>query len=62
MKVLVIGAGGKTGKLVVQRSLAAGHTVTALVHADEEHNDKEHFLRPSTSFTVTPATRLASIR
>ena len=43
MKVLVIGAGGKTGKLVVERAVAAGHQVTALVHADEEHKDKEHF-------------------
>ena len=43
MKILVIGAGGKTGKLVVERALAAGHTVTALVHTDEEQKDKEHF-------------------
>ena len=43
MKVLVIGAGGKTGKLVVQQAVLAGHQVTALVHADEEHKDKEHF-------------------
>ena len=32
MKVLVIGAAGKTGRLVVDRALAAGHTVVALVH------------------------------
>lgn len=32
MKVLVIGAGGKSGQLVVERALAAGHSVTALVH------------------------------
>ena len=43
MKTLIIGAGGKTGKLVVERALAAGHQVTALVHADEEHKDQEHF-------------------
>ncbi len=43
MKVLVIGAGGKTGKLVVDRALAAGHQVTALIHANEEHQEKEHF-------------------
>ncbi len=41
MNVLVIGAGGKTGKLVVERALAAGHQVTALVHADGEHKDGE---------------------
>ena len=35
MKILVIGAGGKSGRLVVERALAAGHTVTALVHSAE---------------------------
>jgi putative NADH-flavin reductase len=39
MKVLVLGAAGKTGILVVKRALAAGHTVTALIHAHED--DKE---------------------
>jgi len=41
MKVLVIGAAGKTGRLVVERAAAAGHQVTALVRrADEyEHPD-----------------------
>lgn len=43
MKVLVIGAGGKTGRLVVEQAVHAGHQVTALVHADEEHKNKEHF-------------------
>lgn len=32
MRVLVLGAGGKTGDLVVKRALDAGHTVTAFVH------------------------------
>ncbi len=32
MNVLVIGAAGKTGNLVVERALAAGHAVTAFVH------------------------------
>lgn len=32
MRVLVLGAGGKTGDLVVERALAAGHTVTAFIH------------------------------
>ena len=31
MNVLIIGAAGRTGELVVERALAAGHTVTALV-------------------------------
>ena len=32
MNVLVIGAAGKTGNLVVERALAFGHAVTAFVH------------------------------
>lgn len=32
MKVLVLGAGGKTGSAVVQQAVAAGHQVTAFVH------------------------------
>lgn len=32
MKVLVIGAAGKTGRLVIDRALAAGYSVKALVH------------------------------
>ena len=31
MKILVLGANGKTGRLVVEQALAAGHTVTAFV-------------------------------
>ncbi len=42
MKVLVIGAAGKTGKLVVERAVAAGHTVTALVHQHEDPNDHKN--------------------
>lgn len=42
MKVLVIGAAGKTGRLVVDRSLAAGHSVKALVH-DTESLEKTPF-------------------
>ena len=33
MNVIVFGAGGKTGSLVVEKALAAGHTVTAFAHA-----------------------------
>ena len=40
MKVLVIGAAGKTGRLVVDRALAAGHKVVALVHSPEQ--DEKH--------------------
>ncbi len=32
MKVLVIGAAGKSGRAVVEHALSAGHDVTAFVH------------------------------
>ena len=35
MKVLVIGAAGKSGRAVVQQALGAGHDVTAFVHKTE---------------------------
>jgi uncharacterized protein YbjT (DUF2867 family) len=35
MKVLVIGAAGKTGRLVIDRALVAGYSVKALVHDTE---------------------------
>lgn len=35
MKVLVIGAAGKTGRLIVDRALASGYSVKALVHDTE---------------------------
>jgi putative NADH-flavin reductase len=33
MNVIVFGASGKTGELVVEKALAAGHNVSAFVHA-----------------------------
>jgi uncharacterized protein YbjT (DUF2867 family) len=36
MKLLVLGATGRTGRLVVEQALAAGHTVTALVRSPEK--------------------------
>ncbi|MBD2310008.1 NAD(P)H-binding protein [Chroococcidiopsis sp. FACHB-1243] len=38
MKVLVVGAAGKTGKAVVEQAVAAGHQVTAFVHKADEYN------------------------
>ncbi len=38
MNVLVIGAAGKTGKLVVERATKAGHTVTAFVRKMPDGN------------------------
>jgi putative NADH-flavin reductase len=37
MKILVIGAAGKTGAAVVDQAVAAGHTVTAFVHNAETY-------------------------
>ena len=37
MKVLVIGAAGKTGRAVVEQAVAAGHQVTAFVHKADEY-------------------------
>lgn len=34
MKVLVVGASGKTGRVVVEQALDAGHEITALVHGE----------------------------
>jgi putative NADH-flavin reductase len=38
MKVLVIGAAGKSGRAVVEQALAAGHDVTAFVHKAEGYS------------------------
>lgn len=37
MKVLVVGAAGKTGQLVVEKALAAGHEVTAFVRGASDY-------------------------
>ena len=36
MNLVVLGAAGRTGRLVVEQALAAGHTVTALVRSPEK--------------------------
>jgi len=38
MKIIVIGAGGRTGGAVVEQAVAAGHEVTAFVHKANEYN------------------------
>ena len=43
MKLLVLGAAGKTGSIVVDQALAAGHNVTAFVRNREEL--KQHGVR-----------------
>ena len=37
MKLLIIGAAGKTGQVLVEQALAAGHHVTAFVHDSEKY-------------------------
>lgn len=37
MKVLVLGAAGKTGEAIVEQAVAAGHDVTAFVHTAEKY-------------------------
>ncbi len=36
MKILVIGAGGRTGRAVLEQAVGAGHEVTAFVHKADE--------------------------
>ena len=38
MKLLIIGAAGKTGSALVEQALARGHQVTALVHERDKYN------------------------
>lgn len=38
MRVLVVGAAGKTGRAVVEAALTAGHAVTAFVHNETDHS------------------------
>lgn len=38
MKVLVVGAAGKTGRAVVEQAVKAGHDVTAFAHTDEGYD------------------------
>ncbi len=38
MKVLVVGAAGRTGRAVVEEAVKAGHEVTAFVHSDNDYD------------------------
>ena len=51
MKVLVIGAAGRTGRLVVEQATSAGHEVTALVRRADEYkvNDVRIFQGDATN-------------
>jgi len=56
MKVLVFGAAGKTGGLVVEHALAKGYEVTVLVR------DVSRFTMPGVQVLVGDATRLDDVR
>ncbi len=45
MNLVVLGATGRTGRLVVEQALAAGHTVTALVRSPEKLTIRNSSLR-----------------
>jgi len=56
MKVLILGASGKTGRLVVDRALAKGHEVTALVR------DAAKFTHPNVRVLTGDATNREDVQ
>ena len=54
MNLLVLGATGGTGRLVVEQALAAGHTVTALVRSPEKLATSQPNLRVVTGSATDP--------
>ena len=42
MKIVLLGANGRTGRLVMQQALAAGHSVTGLVRSADSLVDVQH--------------------
>ena len=60
MNLAVLGATGRTGRLVVEQALAAGHTVTALVRSPEKLTTTQSNLRVVTGqATETSAVSIA---
>lgn len=57
MKVIIFGAAGRTGKLVVSDALAGGHDVTAFVHEPDQFDPKVNVVVGDASdvHTVTQA-------
>jgi uncharacterized protein YbjT (DUF2867 family) len=55
MNLVVLGASGRTGRLVVEQALAAGHTVTALVHSPEKLTIGNPNLRVVTGEATEPS-------
>jgi uncharacterized protein YbjT (DUF2867 family) len=54
MNLLVLGATGRTGRLVVEQALAAGHAVTALVRSPEKLTMRNSNLRVVTGEATDP--------
>ncbi len=42
MNIVLLGANGRTGRLVIRQALAAGHTVTGLVRSADSLSDVQH--------------------
>lgn len=55
MNILVLGAAGKTGRLVVEHAVAAGHSVTAFVHTRDGYTAPAH-VRVGTGDATDPTT------
>src|SRR5437899_10394498 len=51
MKLSILGATGRTGRLVVEQALAAGHTVAALVRSPKQLTSRSAKLRLVTART-----------
>ncbi len=58
MNLVILGATGRTGRLVVEQALAAGHTVTALVRSPEKLTSANPNLRVVTG-QATDATAVS---
>lgn len=56
MKLLVLGATGGTGRLVVEQALAAGHSVTALVRSPEKLKVRDPKLHVVAGQATDPST------
>jgi uncharacterized protein YbjT (DUF2867 family) len=54
MNLVVLGATGGTGRLVVEQALAAGHTVTALVRSPEKLGTSQPNLRVISGSAIDP--------
>ncbi len=61
MKIAVLGATGRTGRLVVEQALAAGHSVTALVRSPEKlsaHHSNLHVVAGEATETAAVSSAL----